>query len=108
MRKMKTLPKTHIEFCNMLYDCIDFEYLKECSCTLAECIKSEKNTNKLTIEVVQDWLQGLPTACTIPFQNYRINQILESCGKRYFSIEDYWRFSASRILAFAVSPKCYE
>ena len=105
---METLPKTHVEFCRMLYSCIDFEYLKDCNYTLQQCIKSEKNTNKLTIEVVQDWLQGLPTACTIPFENYRIMQILESCGNAHFSIAEYWRFSASRILAFAVSPKCYE
>lgn len=105
---METLPQSHIEFCRMLYSYIDFEYLKECNYTLHECIKSEKNARKLTIGIVRDWLQGLPTACTIPFDNHEIQKILESCGNQHWSIDDYWRYSASKVLSFALAPNCYK
>jgi|APGre2960657373_1045057.scaffolds.fasta_scaffold49755_3 hypothetical protein len=102
---MEKLPKTHVEFCNMLYCCIDFEYLGKCS--LLDCIISETGKNQILEKDVEKWLRGLPSACTIPFRDFEIYEILKSCGNSQWSIDDYWKFAASRVLQFAKKPKLY-
>ena len=102
---MENLPKTHIEFCNMLYSCIDFEYLEES--TLLNCIICETGKKQISEKDVENWLRGLPSACTIPFCDFEIKQILNSCGNENWSISDYWKFASSRVLQFAKKPKLY-
>lgn len=103
---MKNLPRTHIEFCNMLHSCIDLaDYEKGQS--LKNIIESEKG-KPLSITVVEDWLRGLPSACTIPFYDCEIKAILISCGNEHWSVDQYWEFAASRVLEFAMNPKAYQ
>lgn len=99
------LPTSHIELCNMLYYCIDLSDYPKGS-TLKGIIESEK-MGKLSIPLVEDWLRGLPSACTMPFVDSEIIAILESCGNSGWSIDDYWRFAASRIMDFAKYPNAY-
>lgn len=97
---MNSLPKNHTEFCRMIVACVDLsEY--PTGTTLRQVICTEKPGQPFNISTVEDWLRGLPSACTIPFACFEINRILESCGNGHWSDDDYWRFCASRVLAFA-------
>ena len=111
------LPKNHVEFCNMLYSCIDLSEHDE-GATLLSIIQSEKRykcpvgpdgkTAIPSIEVVEDWLRGLPSACSIPYDAGEVQQILAACGNGHWSDDDYWRFAASRIREFALRPELYK
>lgn len=103
---MKQLPTSHVQLCNMLHACIDLSAYDE-GALLKNIIRSEKNVENVTVEVVEDWLRGLPSACTIPFTNSEIREILDSCGNGHWTIDNYWRFAAGRIKEFASFPYLY-
>lgn len=101
------LPTSQAQLGELIYSCIDLTDYPEGS-TLFSVIKSEKRTTHPDIFIVEDWLRGLPSACTIPFTDYEINQILETCGIAHWSVDDYWRWCAFRVLAFALNPNAYK
>lgn len=98
---MKNLPKNHHQLADMIYHCIELsEYDGK---SLKQVIEQEKGKS-LSLAVVEDWLRGSPSACTIPFKNHEIEQILNSSGCGHWSIDNYWRWAASRVEAFAKYP----
>lgn len=102
---MNNLPKNHHQLADMIYSCIDLSEYDGCS--LKAVIETEKAKN-LSLAVVEDWLRGLPSACTIPFINHEIEEILKACGCGHWTIDEYWRWAASRVEAFAKHPKIYK
>lgn len=82
-------------------DAIDHDYLLECG-SLYNVYRSEYGYNGVTPKACKDYLQGLPTVCTVPFYNGEILEILKQHGidvpqeldnnqdKAYDLIEAYW------------------
>jgi hypothetical protein len=77
---------------------IDMEYVTDCGkTTVGEVYQAEYGYNGLTPTACKDYLQGLPSVCTVPFWN---NEILELLAKNGISrksddaqttlIENYW------------------
>lgn len=100
------LPTSQAEFGNMIYACIDLSEYDE-GATLKNIICAEKHVYRLTTNVVEDWLRGLPGACTIPYWDNEILEILESTGNCHWSIDEYWRWAANRVKFFAEYPKAF-
>lgn len=96
--------KSHVHLANMIYHCIKFEVLKEK--TLKEIMTNEIGEN-LSISNVEKWLRTLPEVCLIPYEDSQIKEILKLSGNIHWSVDDYWKWSASRILNFAKYPKAY-
>ena len=79
---------------------IDQDYIKECGYTaLREVYDAEYGYNGLpTWRKCKDYLQGLPSVCTVPFENYGILSLLgDSIGvdfnnddKCADAIDAYW------------------
>lgn len=94
--RMNTLAKV----CKQIVtDAIDHDYLLECGGSLRQIYKSEfGNWNGKTPSKCKDYLQGLPTVCTVPFYNGEILEILKDNGisipedddKSHDLIEAYW------------------
>lgn len=66
--------------------------------TLRQVYDSEYGYNGVTPQSCKDYLQGLPSVCTIPFENHKILELLEAEGftkptekGRYGLIEKYWK-----------------
>jgi len=109
---MKTLPKNTVELATLIHSCIDLSEVAHDygdDYTLQEIIRIEKHVlgGELTTKIVEDWLRGLPSVCTIPFANHEIKQLCESSGNGHWSIDYYWRWAASRVKTFALFPKAY-
>lgn len=80
-------------------DAIDHDYLMECGAVLSDVYMSEYgNWNGKTPRKCKDYLQGLPSVCTVPFWNNEILEILgkngieipEDAEKAYDLVEAYW------------------
>ena len=56
-------------------DAIDHDYLMECG-SLSNVYRSEYGYNGVTPKACKDYLQGLPSVCTVPFYNGEILSIL--------------------------------
>ncbi|MNR06663.1 hypothetical protein D3C85_1227440 [compost metagenome] len=59
---------------------IDHDYITECGGTLEAVYNSEYGYNGLTSKACKDYLQGLPSVCTIPFSNFEILELLKAQG----------------------------
>lgn len=60
---------------------IDLDYVKECGHTkVGQVYKAEYGYNGLTDTNCKDYLQGLPSVCTVPFYNNEILDILKENG----------------------------
>lgn len=66
--------------------------------TLREVYDAEYGYNGLKPQTCTDYLQGLPSVCTIPFNNFEILQLLEAAGftkptekGRSGLIDKYWK-----------------
>ena len=117
---MTTLKKpTAAQFKTLLLDCIDNSGYSDAELTTdqaklqfaCDTIRSElphlMRDNRITVNQCQDWLQGLASACTIPFMNADIVQWWCECtGIDYASISDrhfdqavelYWQTAASKL-----------
>lgn len=78
---------------------IDRDYIKECGHTTVSAVyKAEYGYNGLSDKSCHDYLQGLPSVCTVPFYNGEILELMEKNGitrksenARYGLIEKYWR-----------------
>lgn len=68
--------------------------------TLHACIKKEKQVTRLTLRIVEDWLRGLPTACTVEFMDYEQEQMCKGCGLIGWNSNMYWRYAAKVVLAY--------
>lgn len=74
------------------------DYLAECNQTLKEVYEVEfRKWNGSTPKACKDYLQGLPSVCTVPFYNGEILELLAAQGISRKSeaakdklIEDYW------------------
>lgn len=99
--------KNHVDLANLVYSCIDLSERDEGE-TLLTVILSETGGKSLTVGTVENWLRGLPSVCSIPYWNDEIRLLLDASGNNHWSVDDYWRWSASRVLAFAKYPKAYE
>lgn len=102
-----TLPKNLEEFKDFILSCIDQDYLTDAGFkSLYDCIEAEKYyKNRFSQGVVKDWLQGLPSACTVPFKDYDINLILQSIGATHWTIDNYWTNCAAIINNRALKTK---
>jgi len=82
---------------------INRDYIAECgnpitgAATLASIYEAEYGYNGKSPAACRDYLQGLPSVCTIPFQNYDILEILATYGisrksddAQYNLIASYW------------------
>ena len=75
---------------------IDQDYLLECG-SLINVYRSEYGYNGVSPKACKDYLQGLPTVCTVPFYNGEILELLAAQGISRKSeaakdklIEEYW------------------
>lgn len=79
-------------------DSIDMDYVTECGHTaVAQVYQAEYGYNGVTPQACKDYLQGLPSVCTVPFYNNEIIELLEKNGitrttdsARYTLVEKYW------------------
>ena len=79
-------------------DAIDHDYLAECNQTVEEVYEVEfRKWNGCTPKACKDYLQGLPSVCTVPFYNGEILELLAAQGISRKSeaakdklVEDYW------------------
>jgi hypothetical protein len=79
-------------------EAIDHDYLLECR-SLSNVYQSEYGYNGVSPRACRDYLQGLPSVCTVPFDNYEILSILgDKIGvdfndddKCHEAIEAYWQ-----------------
>lgn len=79
-------------------DAIDHDYLLECG-SLSNVYRSEYGYNGVSPKACKDYLQGLPSVCTVPFYNGEIYELLSKAGidipedddKAYDLIEAYWQ-----------------
>ena len=60
-------------------DSIDHDYLLECG-SLSNVYQSEYGYNGVSPKACKDYLQGLPSVCTVPFYNGEILEILKQHG----------------------------
>lgn len=78
------------------YDYImDFEQEKGPAC-LRDVYDSEYGYNGSSPKACMDYLQGLPSVCTVPFSNFEILALLEECElvklfPKEDVIEKYWQ-----------------
>ena len=77
-------------------DAIDPDYLLECG-SLSNVYRSEYGYNGVSPRACRDYLQGLPSVCTVPFYNGEILELLAKHGISRKSeaakeklINDYW------------------
>lgn len=77
-------------------DAIDQDYLLECG-SLSNVYQSEYGYNGVSPKACMDYLQGLPSVCTVPFYNGEILELLAAQGISRKSdaakeklINDYW------------------
>ena len=86
-------------------DNIDAEYIWECGySSIRDVYRAEYGYALVTNKACTDYLQGLPSVCTIPFENYKILEMLagadivpENDDDAYEYIDQYWK-SAGRAL----------
>lgn len=78
-------------------DSIDLDYLQEYGSISAVYNSEYGNHNGLSTKACRDYLQGLPTVCTVPFYNGEILELLAEHGITRKSesaqaklIDDYW------------------
>ncbi len=73
---------------------IDHEYISECGGSLKAVYQSEYGYNGISDKACKDYLQGLPSVCTIPFTNSEILSLLDEQGVSYkdeeYVIDLYW------------------
>lgn len=78
---------------------IDEQYILDCGfTTLAQAYQAEYGYNGVSPKACHDYLRGLPSACTVPFYNGDILEILKQHGidvsqdedRQYDLIEVYW------------------
>lgn len=60
-------------------DAIDHDYLLECG-SLHNVYRSEYGYNGVSPRACRDYLQGLPSVCTVPFYNGEILELLAAQG----------------------------
>lgn len=114
--------KSHLATANIILNSFDEEYIQDCNLSdsvvnnfsdlckaLVEIVKVEKQSY-VTQSVIQDWLQGLPSACAVPFANYDIfqwgyaNGMLKETDndtKHNNFIDKYWNTCAFVILSYS-------
>ena len=89
---------TILQACKQIVkDSIDHDYLLECGETLSDVYKSEYGYNGVSSKACMNYLQGLPSVCTVPFYNSEILELLAKYGITRKSesaqsklIDDYW------------------
>lgn len=90
---------------NLLHSRIDLSGYGE-GATLKNIIEADMNT-PMSLSVVEKWLRGTPAACVIPYEDSEIRGLLDCSSRGHWSIDNYWRWAADRIHAFARAPHAY-
>lgn len=76
----------------------------DCNClSILMVISKEfgiKRYANITVDIVQDWLMGLPSVLTIPYMNSDQNEIMARLGLEWTN-EDFWYYCA--IVARSIS-----
>lgn len=76
------------------------QHLDECGHkTLYACIKAEKQVKRLSLSIVEDWLRGLPSACSLPYMDNEQEAMCKACGLVGWNGDMYWRYAAKVLLA---------
>lgn len=71
---------TITEVCKAIVtDAIDHDYLLECG-SLSNVYRSEYGYNGVSPKACMNYLQGLPSVCTVPFYDWQILELLEEVG----------------------------
>ncbi len=88
----------------VILNAIDHEYMEECGYkTLVDACKNQMGITGQT----KSWIQGLPSACTIPFYNWDIAEMAYKTGliddksteaKIDKVIEEYWAVMAAKVI----------
>lgn len=80
----------------IVVDAIDQDYLLECG-SLSNVYQAEYGYNGVSPKACKDYLQGLPSVCTVPFWNGEILELLAKAGitrkteaAKEKMINDYW------------------
>ena len=89
---------TILQACKQIVkDSIDLDYLQEYGSISAVYNNEYGNHNGLSTKACRDYLQGLPSVCTVPFYNGEILELLAKHGITRKSesaqsklIDDYW------------------
>ena len=92
---MTTVNEVAIE---VVKQAIDLDYVKECGFkTVGETFQKEYGHTGLSDKSCREYLQGLPSVCSVPFYNSDILNLLESKGisrvssdAQFTLIEQYW------------------
>lgn len=78
-------------------DSIDKDYVSGCGGSLSVIYRAEYGYHGLSDKACKDYLQGLPSVCTVPFYNGEILELLEANGitrktnsGKHSLIEQYW------------------
>lgn len=82
------------------------EYIQYGYKSLKDIIKAEKRSNKrLSATVVEDWLRGMPSACSLPCGDFEQENIMSDCGLIGWTSIMFWRYSAKVIYQYIMSDK---
>lgn len=89
---------TILQACKQIVkDSIDLDYLQEYGSISTVYNNEYGNHNDLSTKACRDYLQGLPSVCTVPFYNGEILELLAKHGITRKSesaqvklIDDYW------------------
>lgn len=84
---------------HLIKESIDLDYVKECGFkTVGEVFNKEFGHAGLSDKSCREYLQGLPSVCSVPFYNSDILNLLESkdisrrntSDAQFTQIEQYW------------------
>lgn len=92
---------------------IDMDYVKECGhTTVAQVYQSEYGYNGVSAKACKDYLQGLPSVCSVPFWNDEILEKLrnegwipEKAGCESLLIDRYWNVVGNQFCKLIQSGK---
>lgn len=82
---------------NIVSQSVDYDFLGNEVLTLKQVYEAEYGYNGVSAKACKNYLQGLPSVCTIPFNNHEILELLaeqgierKTEGGQYRLIEQYW------------------
>jgi hypothetical protein len=97
-RDIMAMAKNILPVCaKVVADSIDWDYVKECGGSVSAVYRVEFGYNGLSDQSCKDYLQGLPSVCTVPFYNGEILELFERNGitrktesAQFTLINHYW------------------
>lgn len=75
-RENVAMKKVKQDYRDLVFSCIDYGYIADRNQSARDIILSEyghaRRRSSTSAEWMKDYLQGLPSICTVPFANYNI------------------------------------